>query len=141
MLFCKEKTNAAKRRYLQGSLGIALSYLGLVLSSRIAVNRWHPQGWHLYLAAALPTIPILCFAYIVGRYLREEHDEYQRDIQIRGMLWGTAVVLSITVFASFLRGYGWGGSLPPFSEFMVFWIVAAIVKGAYSFSNRAASDA
>ncbi|MGI4852519.1 MAG: hypothetical protein ACRYF4_00565 [Janthinobacterium lividum] len=141
MLFCDSKTNAAKRRYLQGSFGVMVSYLGFVASSRLAVNRWHPQGWHLYLAAALPTIPILCFAYIVGRYLREEHDEYQRDLQIRGMLWGSAVVLSITVFASFLRGFGWGGSLPPFTEFIVFWIVAGAVKMAYSFSNRGASDA
>jgi hypothetical protein len=141
MWFCDTKTNAAKRRYLRGSIGIMLSYMGLVASSRMMINRWHPQGWHLYLAAALPTIPILCFAYIVGRYLREEHDDYQRDVVIRGMLWGAAVVLSITVFSGFLRSYGWQGSLPPFTEFMVFWIVVAIVKFAYYMMNRAASDA
>jgi hypothetical protein len=140
MSFCDSKTNAAQRRYLQGAFGVMLSYMGLVVSSRLAVNRWHPQGWHLYLAAALPTIPILCFAYVVGRYLREEHDEYQRDIQIRGMLWGTAVVLSISVFDSFLRGFGWKGALPPFTEFMVFWVVAGIVKFAYHLINRAATD-
>src|ERR1700710_3157145 len=113
MWFCDSKTNAAKRRYLQGSFGIMLSYMGLVFASRMSVNRWHPHDWHLYLAAALPSIPILCFAYIVGRYLREERDDYQRDVVIRGMLWGAAVVLSISVFASFLRSYGWSGSLPP----------------------------
>ena len=140
MLFCNSKNNAAKRRYLQGSFGVMLAYMGLVVFSRLAVTRWHPQGWHLYLVAALPTIPILCFTYIVGRYLREEHDDYQRDVVIRGMLWGAATVLSITVFSGFLRSYGWPGSLPPFTEFMVFWIVVALVKATYHFADRAARD-
>ena len=135
MLFCS-KANAAKRRYQQGSAGVMISYLGFVFASHMSVDRWHPQGWRLYLAAALPTLPILCFAYIVGRYLREEHDDYQRDVVIRGMLWGAAVVLCLTVFSGFLRNYGWQGSLPPFTEFMVFWVVAGIVKMAYHLTNR-----
>ena len=132
--------NPAKRRYLRSSVGIALSYMGLVLSSRLSVNRWHPQGWHLYLAAALPTIPLLCFAYVVGRYLREERDEYQRDVVIRGMLWGSAAALSVSVFASFLRAYGWTGALPEFSEFMIFWLTAAVVKVVYRMRDKAAAD-
>lgn len=140
MLFCDSKTNAAKRRYLQGSFGVMLAYVGLVFASRLMVNRWHPHDWRLFLLAALPSIPLLCFAYIVGRYLREEHDDYQRDVVIRGMLWGTATVLSITIFSGFLRSYGWQGSLPPFTEFMVFWIVVAIVKAAYYFADGAVRD-
>lgn len=71
MIFC-EAMNEAKRRYVRSAFGVMLAYMGLVLFSRMSVNRWHPQGWHLYLAAALPTIPLLCFAFIVARYLREE---------------------------------------------------------------------
>ena len=140
MLFCLNG-NSAKRRYLRGSVGVMLSYMSLVAFSRVSVNHWHPRGWHLYLAAALPTIPLLCFAYIVGRYLREERDDYQRDVVVRGLLWGAAAVLSITVFSGFLRSYGWQGSLPPFTEFMVFWIVAGIVKVVYHLTNRVTDDA
>lgn len=139
MIFCNYKS-PAKRRYVQGAFGIMLSYLGLVFTSRMAVTRWHPTNWHLYLAAALPTLPMLCFAYVVGRYLREETDEYQRDLVIRGMLWGTAAALSLSVFTSFLHAYGWTGSLPEFSEFMIFWLTVALAKVLNWLQNRAVAN-
>ena len=139
-MFCSDPKSEAKRHYMRGSIGVAVSYVGLVLSSRIMVTRWHPQGWHLYLAAALPTIPILCLAFIVGRYLREEKDEYQRDIVVRGMLWGTAVALSISVFSGFLQAYGWTGQFPGFVEFMLFWFTALIVKIYYRFADKASDE-
>lgn len=139
MILCDFKS-PAKRRYVQSAFGIMLSYMGLVAVSRMAVTRWHPAGWHLYLAAALPTIPMLCFAYVVGRYLREETDEYQRDMVVRGMLWGTAVALSLSVFTSFLHAYGWTGSLPEFSEFMVFWLTVAVVKAVTWVQDRMARN-
>lgn len=140
MMFCENSSNPAKRRYFRSTVGIMVSYVGLVASSKIMVNRWHPQGWHLYVAAVLPTIPILCLAYVVGRYLREEKDEYQRDIVIRGMLWGTAVALSMTVFSSFLHAYGWNGQLPEFSEFITFWLVAFVVKMYYRVADRSSDE-
>ena len=139
MFFCSNN-NPAKRRYVRSAVGVMVSYLGLVTSSRIMMHRWRPQGWHLYLAAALPTIPILCFAYIVARYLREERDEYQRDVLVRGMLWGIAVTLSLTMFSGFLRAYGWTGSLPAFSEFILFWATALVVKVYYRFADKASRD-
>ena len=140
MIFCESTSNPAKRRYVRRSFGVMMSYVGLVTSSRIIMNRWHPQGWHVFLAAALPTLPILCLGYVVGRYLREEKDEYQRDIVIRGMLWGTAVALAISVFSSFLQAYGWTGELPAFSEFILFWITALIVKVYYRFADRSRDE-
>jgi hypothetical protein len=140
MVFCSNSNNPAKRRYLRRSAGVMVSYVGLVSVSHTSVHRWHPQGWHLYLAAALPTIPILCLAYVVGLYLREEKDEYQRDVVIRGMLWGTAVVLSMTVFSSFLHAYGWDGQLPEFSEFITFWLVAFVVKMYYRVADRSSDE-
>lgn len=140
MMFCENSSNPAKRRYMRSTVGVMASYVGLTMSSKIMVTRWHPQGWHLYLAAALPTIPILCLAYVVGRYLRDEKDEYQRDVVIRGMLWGAAVALSMTVFSGFLHAYGWSGNLPEFSEFITFWIVAFIVKMYYRVADRSRDE-
>ena len=140
MLFCEDSSNPAKRRYLRSTMGAMLSYMGLVMSSRVMVNRWHPQGWQLFVTAALPTIPILCLAFIVGRYLREERDEYQRDIVIRGMLWGTAAALALTVFSGFLRAYGWTGQLPAFSEIITFWVTAFLVKLYYRFADRSSDE-
>jgi hypothetical protein len=127
---CSYRTRA-KRRYVWSSFGIMLCYLGLALSSRMMVNRWTPRAWHLYLAAALPSVPVIIYAYVVGRYLRDETDEYERDIVIRGMLWGTAATLSLTVFIGFLRSFGWHGELPPFTEFIVFTLTTAIAQSVH----------
>lgn len=138
MLFCSPNPNAAKRRYLQRSLGVALAYIALVFVARLLINHSHPQGWQLYVVAVLPTVPLLYFAGVVGRYLKDETDEYQRDMVVRGMLWGTAAALAVTIFVGFLRSYGWQGQLPPFTEFMTFWAVAGISKLVYNVGNREA---
>jgi hypothetical protein len=136
----QSSTNSAKRRYLRGLTGVMIAYAGLVASSTISVRHWHPAGWHVFLAAALPTIPILCLAYIVGRYLREEKDEYQRDLVVRGLLWGTSVALSLSVFSSFLRAYGMNAGIPPFTEFAAFWVTVALVTTAQTLANRGGDD-
>lgn len=140
MLFCSGNTSPAKRRYLQGTFGVMMSYVGLVVSSRIMVNHWHPKGWHLFLAAALPTIPILCLAYIVARYLKDERDEYQRDLIVRSLLWATGVALSLSVFSGFLRSYGVDTQLPAFTEFIAFWITVGLVQAIHSMMNRGGED-
>jgi hypothetical protein len=139
MVLCSNN-NPAKRRYLKGSLIVWATYTATVFTSGFMVKRWHPQGWRLFLAAALPSIPLFFFAYVVGRYLREERDDYQRHIVIRGMLWATAVTLSVSVFADFLHAYGWQGSLPPFTEFVLFWIAFAVVMALHRVTDRVGAD-
>lgn len=138
-LFCRAE-NAAQRRYYQGSLGVGLSYFGLFISSMLYSHRFHPLGWRLYLAAFLPTISIVCFLYIVGRYLREETDEFVRDQFIRSLLWAIAAVMAFAMFIGFLRTYGWQGSINPFAEYYVFCGTLLIAKFAYKFRDRPVGD-
>ena len=139
-MFCSSPMNQAKRNYLRSTFGIMLSYMGLVFASTSMVHRWHPQGWHLWLASAMPTIPIIGLAYVVGRYLREEKDEYQRDMTVQSLLWGTAVALAISVFDSFLSSYGSGVEMPRFLVFMSFWITVGITRAFQSAANRGGVD-
>lgn len=139
-MFCSSPMNDAKRRYIRGTFGIMLSYVGLVFTSTRSVHHWHPQGWHLWLAAALPTIPIVCLAFVLARYLRDEKDEYQRDLTVQSLLWGTAVALAISVFDSFLSSYGSGVELPRFLVFMSFWITVGITRAVQSAGNRGGND-
>lgn len=138
-LFCKSRNNA-QRRYHQGALGVALSYCAFLFSSTFFVRRFHLVGWHLYLAALLPTISIVCFLYIVGRYLREETDEFVRDQFIRSLLWATAAVMAFAMFVSFLRTFGWQGTTRPFTEYYVFCITLLIAKVAYKRRDKVAGD-
>ena len=64
-------------------MGILIAYFGLLSSATLSVHHWRPQGWHLWLAALLPSVPIVGIFLITARYLREERDEYQRDLVVR----------------------------------------------------------
>ena len=59
---------------------------------------------------------------------------------VRGLLWGTAVTLSLTVFTSFLHVYGWRGELPAFTEVILFWVTAAVAKLFYYVTNRSSDE-
>lgn len=139
-MLCSGPMNQAKRNYLRGTIGIMLSYMGLVFASVTMVHRWHPQGWHLWLTAGLPTLPIVGLAFVLARYLRDEKDEYQRDMTIQSLLWGTAVALAISVFDSFLGSYGAGVELPRFLVFLSFWVTVAITRAVQSAANRGGAD-
>jgi len=139
MLSCGPDSSA-KRKYTQRALGVMASYIGTVFASTYTVRHWHPQGWHLLLAAALPTIPIVCLAFVVARYLREEKDEYQRYLTVLSFLWATAVTLAISVFSGFLQSYGSTVELPAFTEFIVFWITVALTRAVQSIRNRGGAD-
>ncbi len=141
MLMCLTKPNAAKRRYLQGGAMVMVGYVLTVFGTTSFVRR-HPDvhGMERAALALLPSLPIFVFMFVIARYLREEPDEYQRDLLVRCMLWGIAVLLCFTCFISFLRTFGWGGTLPPFIEFGAFWFTVGLAKGVYRLANRAAAD-
>ncbi|MGI4758221.1 MAG: hypothetical protein ACRYGF_15410 [Janthinobacterium lividum] len=138
-LFCSAQ-NPAQRRYQRGAFGVALSYIGFFFSSEFSVHRFHPSGWHLYLAALLPTFSIVGLLFIVGRYLREETDEFVRDQFIRSVLWSIAAVMAYTMFFSFLRTFGWQGTTKPFAEYYVFCITLLIAKFSYKLRDRVVND-
>lgn len=140
MWFFDERRNPAQQRYRRSGMGILFSYFGLLFGSAGLVHHFRPQGWHLYLAAILPCIPIVMLVYVVGRYLREEKDEFQRDSFIRSLLWGIAAMLVVEVFSGFLRTFGWTGSLPPFAGVLVLFLSMLIAKLVYRFRNRVGSD-
>ena len=130
-----ERINPAQRRYMQRGFGILLAYFGLLFSTTTGVHRWHPQGWHLYLAALLPTLPIVGIFVMTGQYLREEKDEFQRDLVVRCLLWGVAAVMTVEMFTSFLRTFGWAGSLPPFANWFVLCGSVIVAKFTYRLRN------
>ena len=138
-LFCRPK-NPAQRRYYSGALLAAFSYSVLFLSATSYVRHAHPTGVSLYAVAMLPTFSILCFLYVVGRYLREETDEFVRDQFVRSALWAIAAVMAFEMFVSFLRTFGWDGTVKPFTEYYVFCITLLIAKFSYRLRDRVAGD-
>jgi hypothetical protein len=103
--------------------------------------KYHPaSGGAAFGLAAIPALPVIALFVAVGLYLRDEADEYQRDMMIRCMLWGTGALLTTIVFLSFVRMFGWKGEVDPFMEFGVFWVFAAVAKVTYRVQNRVRGD-
>jgi hypothetical protein len=128
------------RKFRKTGLIVWSSYFVLFPIAEYIVARSHPSGGILFLLAALPVLPILAVIVLMGRYLRDEKDEYRRDLAVRCLLWGTAGALTINLFSSYLRIFGWSGQLFPFTEFFVFAGLMLVAKLSYRAANRVPKD-
>ena len=130
----------AKRKLKKTAMPVMAAYFAIFIGTMFAVDKVHPKGWMLCVAAALPTIPFLTVFVLVGQYLVSEKDEYSRDLMVRCMLWGTAASLSIAMFVGFLQIFGWTGKLPAFTEFYAFAFFMLAAKFSNRVSNPLPSD-
>ena len=138
-IFCTNPSKASKR-YAQRVGTMMFFYVLAVYRVTKLVHDRHPTGWKLYVTASLPALPIMAFLVTVGLYLHEEEDEYKRLMVVRSMLVAIGVTLAMTAVVDFLRSYGAISQVPPFTEFVVFWIVMAIAQGVQGLMNRASDD-
>ncbi|MES2390659.1 MAG: hypothetical protein V4555_03390 [Acidobacteriota bacterium] len=51
---------------------------------------------------------------------------------VRSLLGAIAGVMAMSAFVDFLRSYNAIGALPPFTEFVVFWVLFGVVQGVQS---------
>lgn len=77
--------------------------------------------------AIIPSIPIVAMIAVVGLYLKEEKDEFQRDLVIQSLLWGAGGTLALTSFWSFVHIFA--HRVPPvdgFHVFVLFWVLVGL---------------
>jgi hypothetical protein len=132
--------NSAVDRLFRNGFVLVASYFIIVFSVKFAVHRLHPEGLKLFALATLPALPIIGFLMAVANYLNRERDEYKRNMMVRCLLWGIGATLSLIVFAGFLGEFGWKGTLPPFTGYIVFWISAVAAAIFYLWSDRVKAD-
>jgi hypothetical protein len=136
---CVPKSKAEKQ-YMKRMLVTMSVYLVLVFGATWAVRHAHVKGWLLVVCAVVPSLAIFRLLQVVGLYLKEETDEFVRQQMVNAILWGTAAVLGLSAFTDFLRSYTGTGELPPFTMFVVFWMVFALAQGIQSLRNRVGGD-
>jgi len=125
----------AIRRY---NVGIALTmsgYLLAVLGTATFVKHHHPHGITVYLLSALPALCIFAMLGVVVIYLRDEKDEYVRMLMVRSLLAATFVGLAIGAYNDFLRSFGDLSALPPFTQWVAFWLIFGIAQVVQSRSD------
>ena len=86
----------ARRRYL---IRIAIASAIYVLTVFLAIHVLAHQHMSMPFAIALalfPSIPIVAIIAIVGLYLKEEKDDFQRELFIKSLLWATGATLAVT---------------------------------------------
>ncbi len=114
--------SAASRRYLRRTFIATVIYL---ISVFLAFHVFHHGRMPLPSAlalAAFPSIPIVAIIAIVGLYLKEEKDEFQREVFIQSLLWAAGITLAATSFWSFVHLFTHFPPVDGFHVFALFWL-------------------
>jgi len=125
--------NAAQRRYYW-RFGPAMGlYVVFLFGAVFAIKHAHVNGAMAYGLALLPALPILAVLVIVGMYLMEEPDEFERTVMVQAMLWAMGGVLALTTVWGFLEMFAEAAPqtmpvahLQPFWLFPLFWALVGV---------------
>jgi hypothetical protein len=139
-MFWKTCGTPAAKRYQRRVTTSMCAYVLVTLCAALIVRRGHPVGWHLYFWSVLPAIPIMAVLYFMGRYLKEEKDEYKREQIVQSLLFATAVLLGTLTVNDFLRAFAGMGPLDPCMSFVVFCLTYGASQGMRQLRDRVPSD-
>jgi uncharacterized membrane protein len=99
-------------------------------------SAWSPTGIWLDVAAVIPALPILAAIGVVGRYLVEETDEYQRALLVRAVLWATGGTLVVTTVWGFLESFAHVRPAQAGFPFMLFCVALGVAQGVGKLMER-----
>ncbi|WP_260702953.1 hypothetical protein [Edaphobacter flagellatus] len=116
----------ATRRYLVRLVFAMVINIAFVFFTRWAFQHLHPTGVMVYLLAMLPVLPMVGSLAIVGLYIAEETDEFERSIVIKSVLWGLGGALAVSTIFGALEDFAQAPHLSPFFSYLFFWIFMAV---------------
>jgi len=119
-MICKT-TSPAVRRYKRRIFVATAAYLVTLVSTALIIKHLHPAHAVAVVLAIIPAIPIAATIAIIGLYLKEEKDEFQRELLVQALLWATAFTLVTTSTWGLLELYAEAAPLTSFYVFILFW--------------------
>jgi hypothetical protein len=135
------KMNAAKKTMMKRGFSLVGVYYAVFLAALWWSHTKHPPTPVMAALAVLTAVPILGVMAQMGRYLREEPDEFHRELVTRCLLWGAGAVMTSVSIHLFLGLYGWNGRWSPMVEFGVFVLAMLVAKVTYKLANRLPAEA
>ena len=131
----------AARRYLRRlAVAIVAYMISVFVTLHVLYHGRLPLPAALGLAT-IPSIPLIAIIIVIALYLKEEKDDFQRELFIQSLLWGAGGTLALTSFWSFAHLFAHRGPnfdrVPPvdgFHVFILFWLLvglAALPLGRY----------
>jgi hypothetical protein len=121
VMICIPKSKA-ERRYLYRLAPTMLAYVVCLFVAQSIFHHHHPAGPVAYLLAVLPALPLVGSLAIVGLYIAEESDEFQRSVLVQAMLWGIGGALSVGTIWGFLEDFTNAPHISIFYVYAFFWI-------------------
>jgi hypothetical protein len=122
---CYPATKAG-RRYIYRLAPTMATYLVVLFIARWTFHHLHPTGLVIYLLAILPALPLVGSLAVVGLYIAEESDEFERSIIVQSVLWGLGGALSVSTIWGSLEDFARAPHLSTFYVFLFFWIFMGI---------------
>jgi uncharacterized membrane protein len=116
----------AGRRYTARLAVTMFFYLIFLFLAVWTFRHLHPTGFIVYLLAVLPALPLVASLAVVGLYIAEETDEFERSILVESMLWGLGGTLSVATVWGFLSDFANAPRLSTFYVYIFFWIFMGI---------------
>ncbi len=95
----------AQKRYLKRFLPTMAAYIVVIFGSSYAFSHLHPTGLLAYALAIAPGIPILGVIAVIGLYIAEEKDEFERSVLVESMLWGIGFTIALCTVWGLLENY------------------------------------
>ena len=135
------RANEAKKKLIRRGFLILVEYEVVFCAVMWWVGKNKPSDTALLALAVLPTTTVAAFIYTLGRYLREEPDEFHRELVVRCLLWGLAAVMLLVAFHGFLQLFGWKGNWPVMIDLVAFLVAMGAAKLTYKMANRVPVDA
>jgi hypothetical protein len=124
-MICLPK-NPAIRRYTWRFASVMALYVVFLFLAAWEFHHRHPTGVLAYLLAVLPSLPILGGLVVVGLYLGEERDEFQRMVMVQSMLWGIGATMAVTTVWGFLELFVQVQHFDLYLVYPLFWFFVGI---------------
>ena len=119
-------TTKAGRRYTYRLAPTMAIYLVFLFIAQWTFHHIHPTGLVVYFLAVLPALPLIASLAIVGLYIAEESDDFERSIIVQSMLWGLGGALSVSTIWGSLEDFASAPHISTFYVFLFFWIFMGI---------------
>ncbi len=132
--------NVAIRRFSRRILITMVWYSATLILALLARKHLHPSLLFASLLAVATAIPVVSVIAVVGLYLKEETDEFQRQLLTQKILWATGCTLIITTTWGLLELFTPVARLQAFSVFSLYWVFFGIATVMLNLRYRAANE-
>ena len=118
----------AQRQFRNRAIPIMSAYFVLFGIVDWVFSRHSIHGVGAYFLAVAPALPLIAAIVILGRYIREETDEFKRAVFVEALLWAIGLTMVLTTAWGFIEMFVPGIHIPVLWVFPVFCVMAAASK-------------